>query len=182
MRRLGTARLAAMLALLSIAAIVDGCRRRDPIQLEETQEGPVELQSAIKVADPRTATQLLKGFHAIEHQAWRWTAGRFSVSLKPPPGAAKQGGKLTAELVAPEALISRVGSTSISASIKGTPVGTASYNKAGDVSFSADVPPALLAGEAVIVDFAVGKPLPAGSVDGRELGIVAKSFSMASKP
>ena len=32
-----------------------------------------QLSSAINVGDPRAAIQLLRGFHDIENNAWRWT-------------------------------------------------------------------------------------------------------------
>ena len=34
--------------------------------------------SAIRMADPATANQLIYGFYGVEMHAWRWTAGTFA--------------------------------------------------------------------------------------------------------
>ncbi len=46
--------------------------------------------------------------------------------------------------------------------------------------FTADIPPALLTGESVTVDFALDKTIPP-DVDKRVLGVVATSVGISSK-
>ncbi len=139
------------------------------------------VASVLKMSDQAAATQLLKGFHALEGGAWRWTAGTFQVLLQPPAGSAQKGATLTFAFSIPDVVIQKVSAMALTASIGGTKLKTESYSKAGPYTFSADVPAAALAGDAVTIDFAFDKSLPAGSVDQRELAVVATSVGLESK-
>ena len=66
--------------------------------MKETS-GNAPLVSTLKMSDPSAKHQLAKGFYQLEANAWRWTAGDFSVVLKTPPGAAQKGATLTLILV-----------------------------------------------------------------------------------
>jgi hypothetical protein len=136
--------------------------------------------STVHTADPKGAIQLLNGFHAVEQNAWRWTMGKFSVTLKTPRGSEK-GGTLVMKLVVPDALIATAKSTTLTAVIGSTSIGSATYSAAGEQTFTADVPASLLGTEAVSVDFALTKFLPAGTGDLRELGVIVSSVSLEPK-
>jgi hypothetical protein len=151
------------------------------VRLQETDESGVDILSTVHMADPKTAIQLLKGFHAVEHNAWRWTMGAFAVTLKPPPGAKENGATLTMKFALPDAVISTVKSTTLTATVAGKQVGSQTYNAAGDHMFTADIPAAALTSDAVIVDFALARFLPAGTADPRELGLVASTISLDPK-
>jgi hypothetical protein len=133
------------------------------------------------MADPKAAIQLIRGFHSVEHNAWRWTMGKFSVTLKVPAGGAQKGATLGATFTLPEAVISKVKSTTLSASIGGAQVGSTAYKTAGEHTFTAEIPAAVLKPEAVTIDFALSGFLPAGSVDVRELGLVASTIALNAK-
>jgi hypothetical protein len=167
-----------MVAALALAA---GCRREEKIKLEATEESPKALASSVNAADPEASLQLIKGFHGIEHNSWRWTLGRFAVTLKPPPGAADKGGTLAVKFSIPDALLQKSKTLTLSASAQNTPVGKQTYKSPGEYTFNADVPPNLLKGEATTFDFALDPFLPAGAVDARELGIVFVSAELESK-
>jgi hypothetical protein len=47
--------------------------------------------------------------------------------------------------------------------------------------FVADVPPATLGAEAVLIDFSLDRYLAAGTVDNRELGIIVTSVALEPK-
>ncbi|MEJ7606297.1 MAG: hypothetical protein WKF37_08515 [Bryobacteraceae bacterium] len=81
----------------------------------------------------------------------------------------------------PDAVIAQVKSTTLTAAIKGTPLGSATYTTAGEKIFTVEVPASLLAVQAVNIDFALDKFLPAGSADTRELGLVISSIGLESK-
>ena len=72
-------------AAVLLLALSPGCKKRDPIKTEPTDESGATLRPVIKMSDPQAAIQLLKGFHDIEQSAWRWTASQFVVALKTPP-------------------------------------------------------------------------------------------------
>jgi len=72
--------LAALAACLALA----GCRSKQKVKVQATEEEAPSLASTLHVADPKVAAQLISGFYGIEGDSWRWTAGKFSVLLRPP--------------------------------------------------------------------------------------------------
>ena len=177
-----TSRLRSFLACLLLLSL-GACRgrhSRTEVKNEEPEPGP-RFVSALKMADQAAATQLLKGFYGVEGGAWRWTAGEFHVLLRPPLAAAQKGAVLTLAFSIPDVLIQKLGAVSLSASAGTSKLKSENYSKPGAYTFSADVPAALLAGESITIDFALDKSLPAGSVDQRELGLVATAVGLESK-
>jgi hypothetical protein len=65
--------------------------------------------------------------------------------------------------------------------VQGTPVGKKTYTSSGEATFATDVPASLLKGDAVVVEYAMDRFLPAGAVDARELGLVFLSTGFESK-
>jgi hypothetical protein len=180
MRRLSATRLAAgTVAALLVAAA--GCKPRDKIRTVATEEAPAQLASVVQMADPDATVQLLRGFHPIEGNSWRWTMGKFAVTLRPPATAAQRGATLKARFSLPEAVTAKVGAVTLSASVNGTPLQAERYERAGEHTYSRDVPASALAAEAVTCDFALDKFLPPGSVDQRELGLVMSSIGLEAK-
>jgi hypothetical protein len=174
-------RLNRRLAIAIVAAGLPACKRREPIRLKETEETPASLESTVHVADPKAAIQLVKGFHSVEQNSWRWTMGQFSVTLLSPSGAAQRGANLVVKFTLPDAVISKVKTTTLTATIGGAQVGSATYSTAGQYTFTADVPVSRLGGDAVTVDFALSNFLAAGSADSRELGLVISSIGLEAK-
>lgn len=168
-------------AIAAGLCVAVGCRREEKIQLEPTEEAPATLQSTVHASDPKSSIQLIKGFHGIEQNSWRWTMGRFAVTLKPPMGAAERGATLVLRFTIPDAVLQKTKVMTLSALVQNTPVGKETYKSAGEYTFNADVPPNLLKGEAVNVDFSLDQFLPAGAVDARELGVVFVSAGLESK-
>ena len=64
---------------------------------EWTVQNPSEMSSIVRVADTSSDAQLIRGFYPLEHGAWRWTAGNFTVALKVPAGADQNGARLDSE-------------------------------------------------------------------------------------
>ena len=133
------------------------------------------------MADPKTAAQLLRGFYPVEGNAWRWSAGKFAVVLRPPAGAAQGGGKLVVKFVIPDSVLGRTKAMALSGSIGGIALTPETYDKAGEQTYARDVPSSALAGDRVVAEFALDKFLPAGAVEQRELGIVVNSIGLESK-
>jgi hypothetical protein len=123
----------------------------------------------------------LKGFHDVEGNAWRWTMGKFSVTLQPPANAPQKGATLVVKMSIPEAIMSRVNSTTLTANVNGAAIPGETYTKAGDHIYSKDVPASALSADAVTVEFALDKYLPPGAVDQRELGLVVSSIGFEAK-
>jgi hypothetical protein len=171
--------------LLTLALIATtACRgkhNRATVQNEEPTDASPRIASSLKMGDAAAPTQLLRGFYGLEGGAWRWTAGIFSVLLRPPVASAQRGATLTFAFSIPEILIQKLNTVTLTAAVGATKVKSETYSKPGSYTFSADIPPDQLAKESITVDFALDKSLSAGSVDQRELGVVATSAALESK-
>ena len=178
MRRLTRLLLAG--ALAGALTLGSGCRR-EKIKLEPTDESIPVLGSTAHAADPNSSVQLVKGFHAVEQNSWRWTMGRFVVSLRPPPDGKERGADLVLKFTIPASVIDRVKSTTVSALVQNTPVGKQVYSAAGEYTLRVDVPATLLRDEVVNVEYVVDPHLAAGLVDARELGLVFLSAGFEAK-
>jgi hypothetical protein len=159
-----------------------GCKPRgEKIRTEATDEAPAKLNSVVQMADPNASVQLLRGFHGIEGNSWRWTMGRFAVSLRPPASAAQNGAVLKARFSLHEAVASRLGAVTLSATVNGAALAPQRLERAGDYVYSREVPASALAAEAVTFEFVLDKFLPPGGVDQRELGLVMSSIGLEPK-
>jgi hypothetical protein len=169
--------LAALLLALTMAACTG---KRNGVTGQNEPDSRAPLLSNVAVNDPNAGAQLLSGFYAVENNAWRWTAGTFSVLLKTPPGAGQRGATLTVSLSIPDGVIQKLKDDGITASINGTALKSEKYNMPGPYVFSADVPAAMLTADSVKVDFTVDRTMrPDG--DKRDLGIIANSVNITSK-
>ena len=74
-------RLTVFLAM-GLALSAPACKRR-----AQHTDPTTDLLSVLPMDHPRAQTQLVKGFYSREGGPWRWTAGQFSLILRPPPGA-----------------------------------------------------------------------------------------------
>ncbi|MBL8229398.1 MAG: hypothetical protein JNL98_13000 [Bryobacterales bacterium] len=166
MRRL-TALCVAVLMLSSAA-----CNKPKRVRATVSGEDETGLRSVLHVADPKCSVQLLKGFHEIEGNSWRWTKGRFSVTLRPPYQGEKNGAYLVVRLSVAESIIKNLGSVTLTANVNGTALSGETYNQTGDFVYKREVPASALQAEAVNVEFALDKFLAAGQVEERELGLI----------
>jgi hypothetical protein len=170
-----------LLPALAALLLLSGCRSKQKVKAQATEEEAPQLASMVHVADPKLATQLINGFYPVEGQAWRWTAGKFSVLLRPPRGSAEKGAVLQLKFAMPEPVISKLKTVSISASLNGTTLPAEAYTQAGEFTYAKEVPPKVISGEAVKVEFALDKSLPPGPQDQRELGIVVSAVGFEPK-
>jgi hypothetical protein len=84
-------------------------------------------------------------------------------------------------VTAPDVLIAKVGTVTLSASVNGQPLPPETYSAAGAYTYERDVPASLLTGGSVKVDFALDKVMPPAGQELRELGIVALSAGLEPK-
>jgi hypothetical protein len=163
--------------LVSVLTLFSACKLPERVPVEPTQE-KVVLDSIVHMSDPRTAVQLVSGFHEIEQNSWRWTMSKFAVVLKPPAGSEKQGARLVAKISVPEPVIQRVKQTRLTASAGRTVLGSQVYSSAGEFTFVVDVPASALGEDTVTFDFSLDRFLIPGAVDTRELGLVVSSIGL----
>jgi hypothetical protein len=154
------------LALILLILTGEACRKPGP-------------QSVIRMADLHTQKQLLKGFYQLEAGAWRWTDKDFSVMLKVPEDAAKNGGVLTLQgSLAPESV--QNGPVEISCQVSGQPVEKKSFTKQGQIIYRVDVPASALTTSLVAADFSLSSTHRVPG-DERDLGIIATIIGLHAK-
>jgi hypothetical protein len=164
-----------------MALLGASCKGRHSRVTVQNEEDAVPLQSStVRTGDPKAGAQLLSGFYSIEGNAWRWTAGRFSVLLRTPPGAGQRGGTLAFAFTIPDQTVQKLGNITLTASINGMSLKSAEYHAPGAYIFNADVPASLFAADSVKVDFALDKTMRPDN-DSRDLGVVATSVSVSAK-
>jgi hypothetical protein len=163
--------------LLSLAVLAPaGCRRKKKVKARE--DG---LASVINLADPADSAQIVRGFSNVEADAWRWSTSKFSVVLRPPPGAAQNGAKLELNFTLHEAVVGKLGPVTVSATVNGTPVAPETFSQPGDFVYSHDVPASALASDVVTVEFSTDKALAPTDKDKRELALIAKTIGLVAK-
>ncbi|MBL8239719.1 MAG: hypothetical protein JNM66_20005 [Bryobacterales bacterium] len=170
-----------MIAVLAVAGLAGCMKSKKPVQYVE--EGGSQLSSAVNVADPRTAIQLLRGFHDVENNAWRWTASQFTVALRPPKDTPAEGVMLYLEYSVPEVFLAKVPATTLSIAVNGQALEPEKISKAGTFKLERAVTPAMLQSDVVKVEFALDKFVAAGVVDQRELGLIVSAVGLqGAKP
>jgi hypothetical protein len=176
-------RLILVLFLLIPALIFTtaGCKRKKRNQAA-SDEPITGLATVLNTADPRVAPQLLHGFHTIEGNAWRWTAGDFAAVLKPPAGADQKGATLVFRFAIPDTSMRQLQSLTLSTSVNGTPLPPETYTSAGEHAYSRDVPPEALKKDTATVEFTLDKYLHPSGAERRDLGVVASMIGFQAKP
>lgn len=147
---------------------------------EESSGTAAPLNGFIRANDPAASRQLVSGFYGVENNAWRWTARKFSVALRPPAGA-DRGALLTLTFNLPSVIIGQLKPVTLTASVNGRVLKSDVYTAPGQYDFTAPVPPDLLTADSLKVDFALDKALPPSGADRRELGMIVSSVGLAAQ-
>ncbi len=169
-----------LISFIMIAALVAGgagCKRRRKGAPEE----PAGKATMLHTADPRAEVQLVRGFHAVEAGAWRWTEKNFAVSLHPPAGAQSKGANLMVKLALPEVLLQKVGPVTVNVKVGGQPLQPETFDSPGDKTYSRAVPASVLGADMVPVEFSLDKAIPPTGQDIRELGVIVSLIGFEAK-
>ena len=167
--------------VILLASALCGCHGRDLDLSDRTEEEPPLLGARIDMADPRTAPQLVSGWWDVEDRAWRWTARKFDVILRPPIGAARGGAALRCNFTVPEVVFSHFKQVTLSASIQGQPLAPEIYRRPGSALYTRDIPPDLLSAHSVRIHFELDNAMPPNKADSRELGIIAREIGLETR-
>jgi FkbM family methyltransferase len=133
-------------------------------------------QSTVKMSDPATARQLLRGFGGVEASTWRWTKAEFAIALRPPDEASSKGATLVGKFVYPDVAFNQFKEIHLSAKIAGNELPMATFNSPGEHEFRADVPASLLKTNPTEVDFSLDK-----SMKDSNLGLIVTSIGLEPK-
>jgi hypothetical protein len=170
--------------LVYAVLITPACNRKPHVETIEEASPPSTEAAAniIHTAEPGSAPQLISGFYHVENNAWRWTMGHFAVLLRTPVGAVEKGATLTFRFAIPEPILAKSkGRLTLSAKVNGTPLPAEVYTKPGEQTYTKDVPSSVLSSPSVKAEFTIDPILPAGSLETREIGLVASSFGLEIK-
>ena len=170
-------KLTPVLLIAFLAFSPAGCKRKK----KAADEQPAGMATMLHAADPRSAVQLVRGFHSVEAGAWRWTEKTFVVTLKAPAGANTKGANLILKFALPEAIVKPLGPVTIKAKIGQTELAPETYAKEGDQTYSRDVPAAALKDDAVTVEFTLDKALEPSAQDQRQLGVIMNMVGFEAK-
>lgn len=173
-------RLIPAVMVIALAFAQSGCKRPQP-RVDTIEDENQPALSSVHAANPRAAAQLLSGFHDVERNAWRWTAGKFSVIIQPPKGAAGNGAQLELKFAVPEPVIARRKAVTLYVSVEGQALAPETYTKPGEYTYLRPVPASALSTGPVKVDFALDKYLASGEIETRELGVVFTSAALLPK-
>jgi hypothetical protein len=170
--------LSLTLILIPFLLLGSGCTRRH----RSSSSGQSQLlTSTVYAGDPNVASHFASGFYAVEENAWRWTGKQFAVDLSTPLHSDQKGAQLVMKLAVPEAVIQKVGSVQLSATIQGHKLDPQIYAKPGQYTYTRDVPADQLQSDVVRIDFAVDHTLPPTASDRRELGIIVSEVGLVAK-
>jgi hypothetical protein len=135
----------------------------------------------IRVADPKVATRLVKGFYSTDNPYWRWTAREFSIVLNPPKGANQKGAVLVLRYAIVEAVLASAKTMDLSIAVDGVALPRQHYDKPGQFTLRLDAPPEAFRYDPVRVDFTLNKALPPSGREVRELGMIVSEVGFESK-
>jgi hypothetical protein len=162
--------------LLPLLLAGSGCKRR------HNSSGQAQLlASSIYAGDPNVASHFASGFYGVEENAWRWTGKDFAVDLSPPLHSDQKGAQLVMKLAVPDAVIQKLASVQLSASIQGFKLEPQIYTKAGQYTYTRDVPANKLQSDSVRIEFALDHALAPTDSDQRQLGIIVSEVGLVAK-
>lgn len=158
--------------------LLSSCRQRNPS--EWVEDIAPWKESVVRSSDLSDAPQLLEGLYRREPDGWRWTKGRFRITLRTPPGTGATGGLLELRFVVPEVLLARHPRLTISALSAQTkqPLGETVVTAAGEHRLRLPVPKQLLLQPMAEFLFQVSPVYIDQSAENRELGLIFLSAGL----
>jgi len=142
---------------------------------------PAPLATSVRAADPESSLQLVKGFYDAEQDAWRWTMKEFAIALGPPVGGSDAGATLRMQFTVPEPVIQQLGAVTLSAQVGEAALDPETYDEPGAYMYERTVPPEVLIGDVVAVEFTLDKAIAPGEMDLRELGIIFSAAGLETR-
>lgn len=175
--------LSATLLAATLIIVPSACKRagKQKPETAATQSPSAALASNISMGDVSYSSQLLKGFHGVESNAWRWTQKDFAVALGAPTGSEHNGATLALRFSVPEVVIQKLKSVSLSASVNGLALSPQQYTSSGFYTYKREVPADRLQRGQAVVEFSLDKALEPGEVERRQLGIIASQVGLEAK-
>ena len=155
--------------------VPSACRRHRRVTVQTTEEAPVSQawwRLRIRMsrlnwpADSMASSRTLAGPLAASRSfcARRTTADDGAVAI--------------CKFAIPDVLFAKLGTVSLSCYVNGTAQPPETYTKAGQYTYTRDVPANLVTGEVARVDFSLDKTIPASPSYCRELGVVVSMIGL----
>lgn len=174
-----------MLARILFAALLlSGCRPNRDLSQYVQEDPNNNLTARLSMADSKHEAQLREGFHNLEENRWRWTAGKFVAVLRTPYLSPKRGASLKLQVNFPEVVHAKLGPLTLGVSVGTSKLADLPLREPGAQLLTADVPAALCNTDSLNVTFVTSKALPPNTFpgDGRELALILESITLETKP
>jgi hypothetical protein len=142
----------------------------------DIQPDSIGQGSVPESADAARPPEHLEGFYPPEPGGFRWTKRQFAMTFGG-TGAAR----LTLQLYIPDASIQKLGDITLSGRLGDHNLAPETFRRPGQYAFERDVPADWLPPGVNRFDFTLDKALAPTAQDGRELGIVVVSASLAPR-
>lgn len=169
-----------VVSILCLCGLTLACQRPDPIRLQKTLEEPAVVMSKIRISDPSTSSQLVRGFYPLEANTWRWAGPHFTVELGVPPKAREYGATLVVKLHLPDISIQKLKKITLNARVGALALSPQAYSTAGELEYRRSVPAAAFTENTVEADFTLDKFLNMEG-DPRQLGVVVTDVGLEPK-
>jgi hypothetical protein len=125
------------------------------------------LLAKSRVAAPPSTFRLLRGWHQLEYDAWRWTERSFSMQVD--SYAPLQPATLRFVFQLPEVVFAHASALTLSVRINGMPLTPGIYSQPGEHKYMSPVPP--LNADVATVEFELDRAISPTDLDRRELGL-----------
>ena len=166
--------------VLALCCFNAGCQRPYSITLQPTIEESPALPSQIRVADPATSKQFIKGVYELEGNSFRWVAPHFSVVLGTPPSAMRRGASLVLGFNLPGVSVKTLKNITITAKIANATLMPATFDSEGQHEYRREVPASAFTQEVTSIDFTVDKFLRPAN-DPRNVAFLVTAVALESK-
>ena len=141
----------------------------DPNTLERDERAFCLVRS-LRLADRNVGARLVKGWHQLEVDSWRWTERVFSVELPRPEQPSHS--TLEMDFAYPDVLKQAVEKIRITGRVEDAPLQDREYLSAGPHYYRMQVPESLLSKATILAEFELNGAIPPDSIDLRERGII----------
>src|SRR5581483_6559319 len=121
-----------------------------------------------RLAAPPSTFRLMRGWHNLEHEAWRWTDRVFSMEIH--SAVALQPATLRFVFQLPDVVFTKTPALTLSARVNGSALASRIYSTPGEHEYIAQVP-SVKAGTA-LVEFELSHAIAPTDTDRRQLGLL----------
>jgi SAM-dependent methyltransferase len=139
--------------------------------IEPTLYGLQDVLLLTKAPQTYTQSELVRGWHELEKDCWRWTERAFAVRLRQTAARTEQS-TLRSRFHVPIAIMSKHKRLHLRVNVNGEPLPSLECVAAGDQLYVCQIPKRMWVDGSVFLEFELDKALQPSPSDWRELGLL----------